>query len=313
MMAAMAWFPITIVMLLVVLAAFAGLAVLIFRVVRQDARTGDVATCGQCGYGVRGIESWECPECGADLREVGIERPTARRMPGPVTFLVLWTLLLPVPAIVTSAIVVALGPQVRSGRISQGWRPDSKAYDLDLTIYWQTTGRSYAGGGGSSTMSSSGSASSRGPSTMTESYGFPAGSPPDRIKLTIMPTAGGGSASLVWENGRFDGAAGAVTGSGSPSKADIEKFFQAAGIPTHTPEVALEMASVADAVDDLAAGQNQLIVQGFFTRGTASTSRSGPPTWLLIALVVFWLVVYGGGIAGYFRIRQRRLAEAVKG
>ena len=28
--------------------------------------------CGQCGYIVRGVAGVHCPECGADLREVGI-------------------------------------------------------------------------------------------------------------------------------------------------------------------------------------------------------------------------------------------------
>ncbi len=35
--------------------------------------------CGQCGYIVRGLSELNCPECGADLREVGIHH--ARRSP----------------------------------------------------------------------------------------------------------------------------------------------------------------------------------------------------------------------------------------
>ena len=31
--------------------------------------------CGQCGYAVRGLTTFVCPECGADLRQVGIVRP----------------------------------------------------------------------------------------------------------------------------------------------------------------------------------------------------------------------------------------------
>ncbi|MCG8507983.1 MAG: hypothetical protein MI741_02035, partial [Rhodospirillales bacterium] len=30
-----------------------------------------------CGYAVRGLEALSCPECGADLRVVGINRPRA--------------------------------------------------------------------------------------------------------------------------------------------------------------------------------------------------------------------------------------------
>ena len=32
-------------------------------------------SCGACGYAVRGLEALNCPECGADLRVVGINRP----------------------------------------------------------------------------------------------------------------------------------------------------------------------------------------------------------------------------------------------
>lgn len=32
--------------------------------------------CGKCGYAVRGASGLACPECGADLREVGIKPVT---------------------------------------------------------------------------------------------------------------------------------------------------------------------------------------------------------------------------------------------
>ena len=31
-------------------------------------------SCGGCGYAVRGLETINCPECGGDLRQVGINR-----------------------------------------------------------------------------------------------------------------------------------------------------------------------------------------------------------------------------------------------
>lgn len=42
--------------------------------------------CGRCGYGVRGLSQFTCPECGADLREAGIARTAspARRRTGIV-------------------------------------------------------------------------------------------------------------------------------------------------------------------------------------------------------------------------------------
>ena len=37
--------------------------------------------CGNCGYSVRGLTTFKCPECGADFREVGIERHRATKTP----------------------------------------------------------------------------------------------------------------------------------------------------------------------------------------------------------------------------------------
>src|SRR5918993_4809070 len=66
--------------------------------------------CGNCGYFVRGITSFTCPECGKDLREVGIVTPTTHAAgwsTDPLLRAALWTLLLPVPATILS--VVAYG------------------------------------------------------------------------------------------------------------------------------------------------------------------------------------------------------------
>lgn len=37
-------------------------------------RSSGEMSCGGCGYSVRGLETLNCPECGADLRMVGINR-----------------------------------------------------------------------------------------------------------------------------------------------------------------------------------------------------------------------------------------------
>lgn len=44
---------------------------------RPIIRSGETV-CGQCGYNVRGLSTFTCPECGSDLREVGIISPTAK-------------------------------------------------------------------------------------------------------------------------------------------------------------------------------------------------------------------------------------------
>src|SRR2546423_1574520 len=39
---------------------------------RRAAAGGTDAACGMCGYSVRGLDKLTCPECGSDLRRVGI-------------------------------------------------------------------------------------------------------------------------------------------------------------------------------------------------------------------------------------------------
>jgi hypothetical protein len=59
--------------LLLLLIIAAGTAV--WLIVRLRGRRVTDPVCGRCGYAVRGLPTFTCPECGADLREVGILTP----------------------------------------------------------------------------------------------------------------------------------------------------------------------------------------------------------------------------------------------
>jgi hypothetical protein len=62
-------------------------------------------SCGACGYCVRGLESLVCPECGGDLREVGILTPgTAKPLSRKMRVFV-WTLFAPLPAFLLAQIL----------------------------------------------------------------------------------------------------------------------------------------------------------------------------------------------------------------
>jgi hypothetical protein len=58
--------------------------------------------CGKCRYCVRGITSLVCPECGSDLREVGIIAPNAALPLPNYAKAIFWTLFLPIPAFLLS-------------------------------------------------------------------------------------------------------------------------------------------------------------------------------------------------------------------
>jgi hypothetical protein len=89
---------------------FLGLAVVFivgFLVARVLWRRKSVTqpACGNCGYFVRGIAGFTCPECGQDLREAGIVTPSTHAKgwsTDPLLRAALWTLLLPIPATILS-------------------------------------------------------------------------------------------------------------------------------------------------------------------------------------------------------------------
>jgi hypothetical protein len=63
--------------------------------------------CGRCGYCVRGISQLTCPECGSDLREVGILAPNMRVPLPRFVWAILWTLVLPAVALPISLLLLA--------------------------------------------------------------------------------------------------------------------------------------------------------------------------------------------------------------
>lgn len=60
---------------------------LLWKFGRRSGGDGE-PRCGRCGYLARGLSELNCPECGADLREVGITRSVPTRLWWRVT---LWT------------------------------------------------------------------------------------------------------------------------------------------------------------------------------------------------------------------------------
>src|SRR3954468_774378 len=64
--------------------------------------------CGRCNYIVRGVPSFTCPECGSDLREVGILTSRVTRPIGPGSIIAMWTLLLLLLAIPLTFLVRTL-------------------------------------------------------------------------------------------------------------------------------------------------------------------------------------------------------------
>jgi hypothetical protein len=67
----------------IVMAALASYAL---RRARRPLAPGQPPLCGACGYSTQGLTTLTCPECGSDLRVVGIGAGVTRRMPRLIHF-----------------------------------------------------------------------------------------------------------------------------------------------------------------------------------------------------------------------------------
>ena len=67
--------------------------------------------CGRCGYFVTGLSGTVCPECGSDLRAVGILAPGDVRQASAVLKLAILALLLPLPVVIGWRIVRPVLPK----------------------------------------------------------------------------------------------------------------------------------------------------------------------------------------------------------
>src|SRR5687768_7245870 len=90
-----------------------AIAILVRSSIAQRGRAGDwrEPRCGRCGYIVRGIPTFVCPECGSDVREVGITTGKTSHSPW-IAFLLgalVWSIILPfVASLVVQAIDAAM-------------------------------------------------------------------------------------------------------------------------------------------------------------------------------------------------------------
>ncbi|MBN1343855.1 MAG: hypothetical protein JXQ73_14320 [Phycisphaerae bacterium] len=111
-----------------------GAVVLIVRLVRGAPRHAVAEpSCGSCGYAVQGLPTFTCPECGSDLREVGIRTSQEARPLSSFWRKVIWTLALVLPAVVTTLLLMVLLPVILPAPYlisdSRTFEPRSKEYE----------------------------------------------------------------------------------------------------------------------------------------------------------------------------------------
>jgi hypothetical protein len=74
-------------------------------------KEAESALCGKCRYPTRGNSTPNCPECGADLRLVGVTYAVRKRRLASTGWIALWLLALALPAVWSTKEVQARSPQ----------------------------------------------------------------------------------------------------------------------------------------------------------------------------------------------------------
>lgn len=266
---------------MITLAAAVALAVTGFLLVRRGAAAEP--SCGRCRYPVTGLTTFVCPECGADLRTVGILtddfRPRlARRWRG-----VLWMLLLPVPALIISATLSQLVRiDTMTSRIHLN-SPKSGAYRKFGVV---ERARSY----------------SSGPSRLEE--------------ITILLTRLDGGAPITLEVDpktlahRYTDAGGRRLESAAPlDVAAVMNWMKAMGVSGDDEAITLEVdevlallkrdAAAMKARNDAHVSHNFNAPGGLAVRGDDST-----PRWFIASAISFWVLIW---LFGLWRILHRPL------
>jgi hypothetical protein len=280
--------PLLLIILLAIAAAVASWALFISR----GGRRPSGAVCGACGYSVVGLTSMTCPECGGDLRQVGILTPHTPRQGGRlVGGALLFTALLGFVAIEASAALYSILPQRRT--YSQQLRlvtPKSGAYrevhfGVESTA-WAKTGTD--------------------PAVDIELVPNPgaSGTATSLPRLRLIPGGGyefvGPGSARVAKAGRFGTTA-------------VLEWLKAAGIDTDPQAVREESARIAGQANVLARAARRAMASpnsmsrssGSFGGNAAVRFNSSalsknfdrrPPSWTLIPIVLFWLAVWICGL-----------------
>ncbi len=287
--------------LLIALLVLAGVVLLAVTWWRQGRGRGPgrVAepSCGKCGYAVRGLASLNCPECGSDLREVGIATPAMGRGAGPVMWALLWSLLLPWLAIGVTAL---LAKRLMPMEVVKEMRRTIfvTAPYLNRTVTARMTGRSVRFGDAGSFRAV----------PMTE------------LTLDLQSAAGPIHVDLPGGAWRYDDGKGrTVSGPGPFNAAVILQCLGDAGFDVTDSRIQSRAADIEAAV----AEKPQAVSR--FTRLRQDTPGGQPPViahptfinamprpvpWVFQAVVASWVVVW---LAGLLWIVRRHRGRAARG
>eukprot|EP00752_Nemacystus_decipiens_P015798 g14108.t1 len=276
--------------------------------------------CGRCGYPTRGITSFECPECGADLREVGIQRPGQGKaaVAGCLLPIGLTVLILIVASILMPVISSQL-PTYRQNSFDLRMSPNSGQYNNATILYEADVELSPGKPNYSRGVSTSSSSSASG---RTSQITITNPAPPTRItrlEFQATPAASSQTASFTarfqvdpttqqasWTDSQ--GKQHATTGPCTDQ--DVLAFLAALGADPNNADVQREAGEVYAMLDGFAKGMNHYSLQEFGVGGSGSTSLGlGGPSWFGPSYFSFWLVLWIIGLVWLIRRGRSKAAE----
>jgi hypothetical protein len=265
-----------------------GLVYLWWRIMRRTSSL-DLPRCRKCGYIILGLQRAVCPECGADLHDAGIKPPRNTKPISFTSFAILWSLLLPLPALTVSGVLIWFGPMatiptpwLQLTPLNPGQYQDIRIHtlhpiplsEIDITI--SGNGHDYV-------------------SLMVE---LPA--------MTYL--------SYFWSDYATTSPPGSGPNAGQVlDHAAVLDLLRYVGADTSRQDV-IDEASELVAIVQVAntnqgiAGQNTT----HFTQSYNNSSYNVPAKWFIVSLMLLWCVVWLSGFVLYFRVRRMHQSTAPK-
>ena len=273
--------------------------------------------CGRCGYSVEGLSELKCPECGADLTEVGINQGNkTRRLVLFVLVPIFYTVALLLVAVVGYELSSRFLPEYANANYSFQFEPVSDQYkevgvhfDAELIIPAGTpssAGTSFsthqAGAIPTSSITISGTQSQFKATdidiflNLNPASGQTAGS---RTAIGIDPDTG----VATW----VDTGGNRLYSSGPFTEKDLLAAFAINGIDTTRPDVQGEAKSLHAFINDFMQGKQQFNVSGLecWAGGGGINGRVGPP-WFAPVYNITWLVIWLVGMILLIRRGRKR-------
>jgi hypothetical protein len=268
---------------LIALGAIGVVVVVLLIYLRRRNPIQEEPICGQCGYNVTGLPSSFCPECGSDLRAVGIIAAGSRKPLPPLVKGILWSLFLPAPATIISIAIIVIVPLEARSSHTYMVKPASQAY-TQIAVESEALGR------------------------------FKEKLRPNKITLQLLPNLATVNqarqteltidpVSLAYQYQRPNGEVVKAT-QGFDAHVILD-WMEACGVDGNKPAARQEAKELFNQVEALGTGEVSMAPTPAFTStATSGSYSSGPPFWLTLTLLITWPIVWLTGLWHFTRKRR---------